>query len=122
MDTNILLIAGVAIAFLIGGIGWLLVQHKSALRYNVLEDQIRQKELQIQQSYKEITALQSEKERLLQALAIAQTQLLNTTEQLTEAKANHQQISEQLKLEMHALANQLMKQNSQEMVLKNEEK
>ena len=112
-------IAGV----LAGGIlSWLLAKSVFANARVALEEQVKQKEAQLQTVLSDRQQIQAEKEQLLSRLAVAETQLTGTQKLLQEAKASGEKISEQLKLEMEALAEKIMKSNSQQMAEKNEEK
>jgi len=92
------------------------------VRNNVLNEQLKQKEAQLLQIQSSNQQLQKEKEQLLSRIAIAETKLSNTQQMLEEAKINGDKLSEQLKLEMEALAERVMRNNSLQMVQRNEEK
>lgn len=106
-------------ALVIGaGIGWLLANAKRV----ALHTRLQQQEQQIQEAQASARQAQSEKEQLLSRIAIAETQLTATKDLLEITKSSGEKISEQLKLEMEALAERVMKSNSQQLREKNEEK
>jgi DNA recombination protein RmuC len=121
MDTQIILVASISV-FLGGIISWLVAKTRFAGQVISLEEQLKQKDaslLTLQSANKQV---QLEKEQLLSKLAIAETQLSGSQLLLKEAKASGEKLSEQLKLEMEALAEKVMKSNSLQMAEKNEEK
>ena len=101
---------------LVGGIvSWLLAKSVFANARVALEEHLQTALASRQQ-------VQAEKEQLLSRLAVAETQLTSTQALLQESKSSGEKISEQLKLEMEALAEKIMKSNSLQMAEKNEEK
>lgn len=121
MDT-LFIITAFASALAGGMICWLFAKSKFSARTIALEEQLKEKEILFQNVQAASKEVQFQKEQLLSKLAIAETQLNNTKQLLTEAKASGEKISEQLKLEMESLAERVMKNNSREMAQKNEEK
>ena len=117
MDTA-LLITSLAAAIVSRIVSFLIMR----VRNNVLNEQLKQKEAQLLQIQSSNQQLQKEKEQLLSRIAIAETKLSNTQQMLEEAKINGDKLSEQLKLEMEALAERVMRNNSLQMVQRNEEK
>ncbi len=117
MDTA-LLITSLAAAIVSSIVSFLIMR----VRNNVLNEQLKQKEAQLLQIQSSNQQLQKEKEQLLSRIAIAETKLSNTQQMLEEAKINGDKLSEQLKLEMEALAERVMRNNSLQMVQRNEEK
>ncbi len=117
MDTTqTLLLLG---AMLVGvTMGWLLVKS----RMTGMEEQLIQKDQQLSELQTSAKLVQTEKEQLLSRVAITETQLVATKELLETAKLSGEKISEQLKLEIEALAERVMKSNSQQLTEKNEEK
>ncbi len=121
MNTSLLL-ACLVTAILSGISVWLIMNSIFIVRIQAVNEQLQQKEiqqLQIQASYQEV---QNDKEQLLSKMAIAETQLNYTQKLLDETKISREQMSEQLKLEMESLAERVMRNNSQQMVERNEEK
>lgn len=117
MDTALLL-SYLAAAIVSSIVSFLIMR----VRNNVLNEQLKQKEAQLLQIQSSNQQLQKEKEQLLSRIAIAETKLSNTQQMLEEAKINGDKLSEQLKLEMEALAERVMRNNSLQMVQRNEEK
>ncbi len=117
MDTA-LLITSLAAAIVSSIVSFLIMR----VRNNVLNEQLKQKEAQLLQIQSSNQQLQKDKEQLLSRIAIAETKLSNTQQMLEEAKINGDKLSEQLKLEMEALAERVMRNNSLQMVQRNEEK
>ena len=117
MDTA-LLFTSLAAAIVSSIVSFLIMR----VRNNVLNEQLKQKEAQLLQIQSSNQQLQKEKEQLLSRIAIAETKLSNTQQMLEEAKINGDKLSEQLKLEMEALAERVMRNNSLQMVQRNEEK
>ena len=117
MDTA-LLITSLAAAIVSSIVSFLIMR----VRNNVLNEQLKQKEAQLLQIQSSNQQLQKDKEQLLSRIAIAETKLSNTQQMLEEAKINGDILSEQLKLEMEALAERVMRNNSLQMVQRNEEK
>jgi DNA recombination protein RmuC len=121
MDTSIFL-ACLAAALLSSLFTWILTRSVFRSRIAALTEQLKQREEQIQQIQLTIQQIQRDKEALLSKLAIAETQLFHMQTQLGEAKEKGEKMSEQLKLEMEALAEKVMRSNSLQMVQRNEEK
>jgi DNA recombination protein RmuC len=117
MDTA-LLFTSLAAAIVSSIVSFLIMR----VRNNVLNEQLKQKEVQLLQIQSSNQQLQKDKEQLLSRIAIAETKLSNTQQMLEEAKINGDKLSEQLKLEMEALAERVMRNNSLQMVQRNEEK
>jgi DNA recombination protein RmuC len=117
MDTA-LLFTSLAAAIVSSIVSFLIMR----VRNNVLNEQLKQKEAQLLQIQSSNQQLQKDKEQLLSRIAIAETKLSNTQQMLEEAKINGDKLSEQLKLEMEALAERVMRNNSLQMVQRNEEK
>jgi DNA recombination protein RmuC len=121
MDTSLLL-ACLVTAIISGLAVWLIVNSIFKVRIQSVNEQLKQKEiqqLQIQASYQQI---QIDKEQLLSKMAIAETQLNYTQKILDDTKVSGEQMSEQLKLEIESLAERVMRNNSLQMVERNEEK
>lgn len=121
METPIIF-ACMASALMSGFLTWLITRSIFSSRLATLIDQLKQREDQYSQLQNTINQIQREKESLLSKLAIAETQLIHTQALLNEAKASSDKMSEQLKLEMEALAEKVMRNNSMQMVQRNEEK
>jgi DNA recombination protein RmuC len=121
MDTS-LLIACLVTAILSSTVVWFMMNSIFKVRIQAVNEQLKQKEiqqLQIQASYQQI---QNDKDQLLSKMTIAETELNYTQKMLAETKISGEQMSEQLKLEMESLAERVMRNNSLQMVERNEEK
>ena len=121
MDTQIIF-ASLAAALLSGLLTWIFARSVYNGRILSFAEQLKQREAQIQQIEITIQSIQREKESLLSKLAISETQLSYTQDLLNESKERGEKLSEQLKLEMEALAERIMRSNSLQMVQKNEER
>ncbi|MEI6086326.1 MAG: DNA recombination protein RmuC [Bacteroidota bacterium] len=121
MDTVFLLACvTTAIASIIAT--WLFTRSIFHVRTQALNEQLNQRDVQLSQIQSINQQLQNDKEQLLSKMAVAETQLMHTQLQLSEAKTSGEKISEQLKLEMESLAERVMRNNSVHMVERNEEK
>ena len=121
MDSVMIIISLVA-AILGATICWLAAKARFSGQTIALEEQLKQKDANLQTLQLANKQVQLDKEQLLSKLAIAETQLGSTQLLLKEAKSSGEKLSEQLKLEMEALAEKVMKSNSLQMAEKNEEK
>ncbi len=119
---NTLLFACIITAIASVMIGWLFTRSIFQVRTKALYEQLKQKEEQLLQFQSINLQLQNDKEQLLSKGAVIETQLQYTKELLAEAKSSGEKISEQLKLEMESLAERVMRNNSVQMVQRNEEK
>ena len=121
MDSEIIIIS--IITAIIGVIiSWLIAKAKFTGQAIALQEQLKQKEALLISLQSINKQLQLEKEQLLSKLAISETQLTSTLQQLKETKTSGEKLSEQLKLEMEGLAERVMKSNSLQMAERNEEK
>jgi DNA recombination protein RmuC len=121
MDTSLLL-ACLITAILTGIVVWFIVYSIFTARIHAVNDQLKQKEIQQIQIQASFQQVQKDKEQLLSKMAVAETQLNYTQKLLDETKISGEQMSEQLKLEMESLAERVMRNNSLQMVERNEEK
>ena len=88
----------------------------------VLQEQLRQKEMQLKEQLSFRALLQTEKEELLKRLSKSETQLENSQQALVQAKEASEKLSTQLKLEFAEIAHKVMLNNSEQMRAKSEEK
>ena len=95
---------------------------KTGSQLTVLEEQLRQKEMQLKEQLSFRALLQTEKEELLKRLSKSETQLENSQQALVQAKEASDQLSTQLKLEFAEIAHKVMLNNSEQMRAKSEEK
>lgn len=116
--------------FIIGG-GVVLLAILATLFYakantgkqlTVLEEQLRQKEMQLKEQISTRDLLQTEKEELLRKLSKSETQLESSQQALIQAKEASDKLSTQLKLEFAEIAHKVMLSNSEQMRAKSEEK
>jgi DNA recombination protein RmuC len=121
MDTA-LLFACLATALVSIIVTWLFVRFIFQERVRALNQQMKQREDQQLQIQSVNQQLQKDKEQLLSKIASAETQLTHTQLQLHDVRLSGEKISEQLKLEMESLAERVMRNNSVQMVQRNEEK
>lgn len=121
MDTPIFL-ASMAAAILSGLFTWILTRSVFGSRIATLTGQLQQREAQIQLLETTYQQVQRDKEGLLSKLAIAETHLDHLQNQLNDQQEKGEKMSEQLKLEMEALAERVMRSNIIQMVQRNEEK
>lgn len=88
----------------------------------VLQEQLRQKEMQLQEQLSFRALLQTEKEQLLSRVSKTEAQLENSQQALVQAKEASDKLSTQLKLEFAEIAHKVMLNNSEQMRAKSEEK
>lgn len=88
----------------------------------VLEEQLKQKEFQLQEQLNARVLLQTEKEQLLSRVSKTEAQLENSQQALVQAKEASDKLSTQLKLEFAEIAHKVMQSNSEQMRAKSEEK
>ncbi|WP_295234173.1 DNA recombination protein RmuC [Sediminibacterium sp.] len=88
----------------------------------VLEEQLKQKEFQLQEQLNARVLLQTEKEQLLARVSKTEAQLENSQQALVQAKEASDKLSTQLKLEFAEIAHKVMLNNSEQMRAKSEEK
>jgi DNA recombination protein RmuC len=116
--------------FIIGGAVILLVilatlyfaKANTGSQSTVLEEQLRQKEIQLQEQLNARKQLQIEKELLLAKVSKTEAQLENSQEALLQAREASDKLSTQLKLEFAEIAHKVMLSNSEQMRAKSEEK
>lgn len=95
---------------------------KTGSQLTVLEEQLRQKEMQLKEQLSFRALLQTEKEQLLARVSKTEAQLENSQQALVQAKEASEKLSAQLKLEFAEIAHKVMQSNSEQMRAKNEEK
>ncbi len=88
----------------------------------VLQEQVRQKDVQLQDQLAIYARLQLEKDQLLAKVAKAETQLENSQQALLQTKETSEKLSAQLKLEFAEIAHKVMQSNSEQLSSKSEEK
>lgn len=95
---------------------------RTAAQLSVLQEQVRQKEMQLQEQIGASKLLQMEKEHLLGRLSKTQALLENSQSALKEAKQTSESLGAQLKLEFAEIAHKVMQSNSEQLRVKSEEK
>ena len=113
-----------ALLYLLSGgvISWLLARARFTAQAMAQEEKLNQKEVQIQAMLTIHKEMQADKEQRIAELSRSETQLMATRELLAAAKQSGEQLGGQLKLEMEALAEKVMKSNSLQMAQNNEQK
>jgi DNA recombination protein RmuC len=121
MDPIVFVIGGVLILFsILGTLFYVKASNKSEL--NVLQEQLKFKEMQLQNQMGQYAHLQIEKDQLLSKVSKTEAQLENSQQALAQAKEASDKISTQLKLEFAEIAQKVMLNNSEQMRAKSEEK
>jgi len=118
------------IVFIIGGVSVLLAilvtlfyaKATYGAQLTVFQEQVRQKEVQLQEQSAFYSRLQLEKDQLLAKVAKAEAQFENSQQALLQAKEASEKLSTQLKLEFAEIAHKVMQSNSEQLSNKNEEK
>ena len=98
------------------------VKSRSSADLTVLQEQVKQKEFQLQEQLTFRALIQGERDQLLSKLAKTEAQLENSQQALVEAKEASDKLSTQLKLEFAEIAHKVMLNNSEQMRAKSEEK
>lgn len=118
----VFIISLVGVALVAATLSWLLARAKYSGQLISLQEQLNERQLQIQRAESAVSIVQIAREKLVADLAVAEIKLKISLQNLEEARANGSKLSEQLKLEMAEIADTLMKRNSQQMAQSNEEK
>ncbi len=95
---------------------------RAGAELTVLQEQVKQKEFQLQEQMNFRAMMQTEKEQLLSKLAKTEAQLENSQQALLQAKEASEKLSAQLKLEFAEIAHKVMQSNSEHLSNKSEEK
>lgn len=118
------------IVFIIGGVVVLLAvlatlfyaKSKQGSVLVVLQEQLKQKESQLQEQLNLHSKIQAEKEQLLAKVSRAETQYEQAQQAIIAAKQGAEKINEQLKLEFAEIAQNIMTTQSNSLSAKSEEK
>lgn len=118
------------IVFIIGGIVVLLsvlatlfyAKSKQGSMLVVLQEQLKQKESQLQEQLNLHSKIQAEKEQLLAKVSRAETQYEQAQQAIIAAKQGAEKLNEQIKLEFAEIAQNIMTTQSNSLSAKSEEK
>jgi len=118
------------IVFIIGGIVVLLAvlatlfytKSKQGSQLVVLQEQLKQKENQLQEQLNLHSKIQAEKEQLLGKVSRAETQYEQAQQVIISAKQGAEKLNEQIKLEFAEIAQSIMTNQSNSLSAKSEEK
>ncbi len=95
---------------------------RTTAQLTVLQEQVRQKEIQLQEQLSARALLQTAKEQLLGRLSKTEALLENSQNALKDAKQTSESLGAQLKLEFAEIAHKVMQSNSEQLRVKSEEK
>ena len=95
---------------------------RTASQLTILQEQLRQKEMQLQEQLSFRTLLQTEKDQLLSRLSKTEALLETSQAALKEAKETNTTLGAQLKLEFAEIANKVLQNSSEQLRAKSEEK
>jgi DNA recombination protein RmuC len=122
MTDPVVFIVGAGVVLLAVLITLLYVKSKHAGRLVVLEEQLRLKQVQLQEQMDIQTKLQTEKEHLLSKLSRAETQYESAQQAIVSVQQGAEKLNEQLKLEFAEIARRIMTDQSNHLSAKSEEK
>lgn len=98
------------------------VKSRNAAALTVLQEQVKQKEMQLQVQLGFRATLQLERDQLLSKLSKTEAQLEMSQQSLKQAQQNSESLSAQLKLEFAEIAHKVMQNNTEQLRVKSEEK
>ncbi|MEO0065311.1 MAG: recombination protein RmuC [Bacteroidota bacterium] len=98
------------------------VKSRNAAALTVLQEQLKQKEMQLQEQLSFRAKLQTERDQLLSNLSKKEAQLEMSQQSLKQAQQNSESLSAQLKLEFAEIAHKVMQSNTEQLRAKSEEK
>lgn len=98
------------------------VKSRNAAALTVLQEQVKQKEMQLQEQLGFRATLQLERDQLLSKLSKTEAQLEMSQQSLRQAQQNSESLSAQLKLEFAEIAHKVMQSNTEQLRAKSEEK
>lgn len=98
------------------------VKSRNAAALTVLQEQVKQKEMQLQEQLGFRSSLQLERDQLLSKLSKTEAQLEMSQQALKQAQQNSESLSAQLKLEFAEIAHKVMQNNTEQLRVKSEEK
>lgn len=98
------------------------VKSRNAEALTVLQEQVKQKEMQLQEQLAFRGTLQLERDQILSKLSKTEAQLEMSQQSLKQAQQNNESLSAQLKLEFAEIAHKVMQNNTEQLRVKSEEK
>ena len=98
------------------------VKSRNAEALTVLQEQVKQKEMQLQEQLTFRGTLQLERDQILSKLSKTEAQLEMSQQSLKQAQQNSESLSAQLKLEFAEIAHKVMQNNTEQLRVKSEEK
>lgn len=98
------------------------VKSRNAEALTVLQEQVKQKEMQLQEQLAFRGSLQLERDQILSKLSKTEAQLEMSQQSLKQAQQNSESLSAQLKLEFAEIAHKVMQNNTEQLRIKSEEK
>src|SRR5574343_74252 len=98
------------------------VKSRNAAQLTVYQEQLKQKEMQLQEQLGFRATLQLERDQLLSKLSKTEAQLEMSQQSLKQAQQNSESLSAQLKLEFAEIAHKVMQSNTEQLRVKSEEK
>ena len=98
------------------------VKSRNAAALTVLQEQLKQKEMQFQEQLSFRALLQTERDQLLSNLSKKEAQLEMSQQALKQAQQNSESLSAQLKLEFAEIAHKVMQSNTEQLRAKSEKK
>lgn len=98
------------------------VKSRNAAQLTVYQEQLKQKEMQLQEQLSFRALLQTERDQLLSNLSKKEAQLEMSQQALKQAQQNSESLSAQLKLEFAEIAHKVMQSNTEQLRVKSEEK
>ncbi|WP_438946575.1 DNA recombination protein RmuC [Sediminibacterium sp.] len=121
MDPMVIIIGGGLVLLSILAILF-YVKSRNAAALTVLQEQVKQKEMQLQEQLGFRSSLQLERDQLLSKLSKTEAQLEMSQQALKQAQQNSESLSAQLKLEFAEIAHKVMQNNTEQLRVKSEEK
>ena len=98
------------------------VKSRNAAQLTVCQEQLKQKEMQLQEQLSFRALLQTERDQLLSNLSKKEAQLEMSQQALKQAQQNSESLSAQIKLEFAEIAHKVMQSNTEQLRVKSEEK
>ena len=95
---------------------------RTAAQLTVFQEQLKQKEIQLQEQLSFRATLQLERDQLLSKLSKTEAQLEMSQQALKQAQQTSESLSAQLKLEFAEIAHKVMQNNTEQLRVKSEEK